>query len=356
MLLSMVVVTTVGLGSSGCAAETGPGVGGALGKVEVRVTDAPASANVTSIMVTASSVEIHKAVAEQAGELERVRPNEGDQVGQQGQDKEQKSNGAQGKQRAPGQGGGDQTGEQQLGKPEDQGGAGWLSLAIPEGANSFDLIKIKGIEEVLATGDLEVGKYTQLRLVIDKVEVTLGGNKTQEAIVPSGVLKFVGPFDVVAGETTIILLDFDAEKSVTVTGAGKILVRPVVKLTVQQGAASPQAESGEQILVDASYTGQEVVMAVGDRLVVTLESNPTTGFKWELAEGTDQTVLELVESRYQPGPGASQTPPVPGAGGEEVWTFQALKQGETAISLEYSQPWAGGLKADRTFNLTVEVD
>ena len=97
-------------------------------------------------------------------------------------------------------------------------------------------------------------------------------------------------------------------------------------------------------------------MAVGDRLVVTLESNPTTGFKWELAEGTDQTVLELVESRYQPGPGASQTPPVTGAGGEEVWTFQALKQGETAISLEYSQPWAGGLKADRTFNLTVEVN
>ena len=159
-----------------------------------------------------------------------------------------------------------------------------------------------------------------------------------------------------AGETTIILLDFDAEKSVTVTGAGKILVRPVVKLTVRQGAALPQAESGEQVLVDAANTGQEVEMAVGDRLVVTLESNPTTGFKWELAEGTDQTVLELVESRYQPGPGASQTPPVTGAGGEEVWTFQALKQGETAISLEYSQPWAGGLKADRTFNLTVEVN
>ena len=482
ILLSLVTITAVGFGGAGCAAEEGPGTGAAQGRVEVRVTDAPASENVTSIMVTASSVEIHKAVAEQAGELERERQGEGAQLQQQGQDKEQKSNGAAGKQRAPGQGGGEQPGKpgkgqgnnnqtgkpalgqgqgnqssgQQPGRPEDQGGAGWFSLAIPEGANTFDLIEIKGIEQVLAADSIEVGKYTQLRLVIDKVEVTLGENQTQEAIVPSGELKFVGPFDVVAGETTIILLDFDAEKSVTVTGAGKILVRPVVKLSVQQGeAGSPtagttevteeesrdiaedfllnsptfvfdgiedslelvdtqpvqcsscwqftfefesrhagygdrtgqvlaevitphqaiimveqgevtdavmddkwdmlaQQEIGEKILIDASHAGQVVEMSVGDRLVVTLESNPTTGFRWELAGSTDQTVLELVGSRYQPG--AGQTTPLAGAGGEEIWTFRALKLGETTVSLEYSQPWEGGLKAERTFSITVAVD
>lgn len=46
---------------------------------------------------------------------------------------------------------------------------------------------------------------------------------------------FVRPFDVEEGETTVLLLDFDADKSVVVTGSGKVIVKPVVKLTVQQG-------------------------------------------------------------------------------------------------------------------------
>jgi len=107
--------------------------------------------------------------------------------------------------------------------------------------------------------------------------------------------------------------------------------------------------------VDASFAGKEVEVAVGGSLIVTLESNPTTGFKWELTEVTDQTVLELVESKYEPGKEARQEPPVPGAGGTEIWSFKALKKGETTISMEYSQPWEQGVKAAETFVLTVVV-
>jgi len=44
-----------------------------------------------------------------------------------------------------------------------------------------------------------------------------------------------------------------------------------------------------------------------------------------------------------------------GAGGEEVWTFKALKAGTSKISMEYSQSWEGGMKAAETFALTVVV-
>jgi predicted secreted protein len=46
---------------------------------------------------------------------------------------------------------------------------------------------------------------------------------------------------------------------------------------------------------------------------------------------------------------------MPGSVGTEVWNFKALAAGETNISLEYSQPWDGGIKAEKTFDLKVVI-
>jgi len=106
---------------------------------------------------------------------------------------------------------------------------------------------------------------------------------------------------------------------------------------------------------DSSDTGRVVEAAVGSLIKVTLESNPTTGFKWELTEISDQTVLEFVESKYEPGEGTDQDLPRVGAGGTEIWSFKTIKQGEATISMEYSQPWDGGMKAAKIFEMTVIV-
>jgi len=190
----------------GSAAET-PEAMPSTGTIEVRVTDAPPDEEVTAILVTVSAVEIHRAVAEQEQEQEGE--------GEQNQEQEQ----------------------------EQQEQGEWLPLSIIEGAGSFDLLEIMGLEEVLAVEEIEAGKYTQIRLMVERVEVTLGVGEPEEAKVPSGELKFVRPFDVVEGETTVLLFDFDAEKSVTVTGKGNITVKPVVKLTVKQGEAQQQGIS-----------------------------------------------------------------------------------------------------------------
>jgi len=82
----------------------------------------------------------------------------------------------------------------------------------------------------------------------------------------------------------------------------------------------------------------DVVMhaVVGEELTVTLGSNPTTGFQWsEVAEISDETIIQQVSHKFV-GPGIDKPPGTPG---EEVWTFKALKEGTTTISLEYSRPW-----------------
>lgn len=182
----------------------GPETPQATGTLQIMVTDAPPEEEVTSIMVTVESVEVHKAAAEQEQEQEQEQNQEQEQE----QEQEQSANNS--------------TNEE----------AGWLPLDILAGNETFDLLQIQGIEEVLAVAELEPGKYTQIRMTLSNVQVKLGDGDLQDVILPSGKLKFVRPFDIVEGQTTALLFDFDAEKSVNVTGSGQIIFKPVIKLSM----------------------------------------------------------------------------------------------------------------------------
>ena len=180
------------------------------GTVEVHVTDAPPRDDVTSIVVTVSDVSIHKAVAEQ----ERQQEHQGSDNITQEQERERE--------------------QQQV----QQGQGEWLSLS-DGAARTFDLIEIKGLDEVLTVSEVETGRYTQVRITIEEVKVAIGDGELEMATVPSGELKFTRPFDVMEDETTVLLLDFDADRMVTVSGSGKVTVKPVVRLAIQQGKSHP---------------------------------------------------------------------------------------------------------------------
>jgi len=172
------------------------------GTVNVYVTDAPPREEVTSIIVTLSELQIHKAGAEQEREQEQA------DTGNETQEQEQ--------------------------QVQENGGE-WITIDLSDNATTFDLLKIKGIEQYIGTKEVEESKYTQIRLFVDKIQVKLRDGDLQDAIVPSGELKIVRPFNVVAGENTTLVLDFEADKMVNITGSGKIMVKPVVKLEIRQG-------------------------------------------------------------------------------------------------------------------------
>lgn len=110
----------------------------------------------------------------------------------------------------------------------------------------------------------------------------------------------------------------------------------------------PGATGEEQVFTDPNVP---IETAAGQRFLVKLESNPTTGYQWQLASDYDEKVLQLLDSEYIPPQEA-----VPGAGGEETWRFEALGAGETKISLNYARSWEKDTPPARTavFNVTVK--
>jgi inhibitor of cysteine peptidase len=78
----------------------------------------------------------------------------------------------------------------------------------------------------------------------------------------------------------------------------------------------------------------DIVTRVGQTFEIRVPSNPTTGYRWIIAPAVDEKIVHLVNQQYIRG-GAD----MPGAGGEEVWTFKAVGAGRTEISMGYLRPW-----------------
>jgi hypothetical protein len=183
------------------------------GTVEVRVTDGPPGYEVQEVEMQVGSVEIHLAEEEQY-------QNEG----QEGQNQEQ------------------------------DGDGNWIPLDILEDINPFILTDLQdGKEQALALGHVDPGKYTQIRMGIDWVEVTYTkdgeSQETVRATLPGDKLKFVRTFTVEEEETTIITFDFIVDESVVFTGskkddADKIIFKPVIKLQIEPG--QPDQEQPDQ--------------------------------------------------------------------------------------------------------------
>jgi predicted secreted protein len=73
---------------------------------------------------------------------------------------------------------------------------------------------------------------------------------------------------------------------------------------------------------------------IGEAFSISLDSNPTTGYKWQLAHSQDGKFLKLISSKYK----APKTE-LAGAGGKEIWSFKGLSVGQTKIVFEYKRPW-----------------
>ncbi len=97
---------------------------------------------------------------------------------------------------------------------------------------------------------------------------------------------------------------------------------------------------------------QDISAKMGNKVVVTLCSNPTTGFQWsEKAQIGDPKVLEQKGYKFVEPANTGMV----GVPGNSVWTFEAMGLGTSTVYLEYSRNWQGGEKAVQTFKLNVTV-
>jgi hypothetical protein len=125
-------------------------------------------------------------------------------------------------------------------------GGPWTSIEMEN--DTFDLLDLDGVTELLASHTAEAGVYTQIRLYLDTVWIWINGDATpHEARVPSGMIKLVGSFQVPDGGVTEIIVDINGAQSVQTGNDGEYIFRPVVKLLIPESAkpSDDEEENGE---------------------------------------------------------------------------------------------------------------
>jgi inhibitor of cysteine peptidase len=93
-----------------------------------------------------------------------------------------------------------------------------------------------------------------------------------------------------------------------------------------------------------------IKLEVGQEFTITLKSNPTIGYRWELAKPLDEDILEQVGREF-----TRPESDLVGSDGKETWIFRAVRKGGTAVALKYVQPWekSGPPAETRTFTVVV---
>jgi inhibitor of cysteine peptidase len=136
------------------------------------------------------------------------------------------------------------------------------------------------------------------------------------------------------------------------------LVTVLLGLLFVLAGCGPVVESnaggtGVEVLLGTEDHGRRVQVDTSQVIVLTLESNPSTGYRWEVV-GADSAVLQQVgEVEFTP---ASELDPPPlGASGVEVYRFEAVGAGETTLELVYHRPWEEGVEPLETFSVEVLV-
>ncbi len=102
--------------------------------------------------------------------------------------------------------------------------------------------------------------------------------------------------------------------------------------------------------VIGQYTDPSRVIRVkpGDKFVVSLDANATTGYSWQAPERT--SCVSLNSHRYE-APQSRMT----GAGGREHFEFTARSQGKETLVFRYLRPWEKNTAPAKTEAFTVEV-
>ena len=127
------------------------------------------------------------------------------------------------------------------------GTGGFTPLPFSGGATTrtCDLKKLTSAQDVLGTGTLAPGHYTQIRLVVTSAalyfdnassgapcaaSIAVPAGRSSDISVSSGDIKLNREFDVTASGATTITVDFDGDQSIHLQGNGQYNMSPVISV------------------------------------------------------------------------------------------------------------------------------
>jgi hypothetical protein len=131
------------------------------------------------------------------------------------------------------------------------GTGGFSSLPFASGATTrtCDLKKLTAAQDILGTGVLPAGHYTMVRLVVSSAAlyfdnpsdgpacaptIAAPSGRSEPVEISSGEVRLNRPFDVPDSGVTTMLVDFDGDQSVRLTGNGRYMMNPVIRVVSVQ--------------------------------------------------------------------------------------------------------------------------
>ncbi len=123
-----------------------------------------------------------------------------------------------------------------------------------------------------------------------------------------------------------------------------ILILLVAVLTIPLAACS-----GGTKKLSEKDSGTVVRLHPRGKLEIVLDSNPTTGYRWEVASMDESVLRQLGEPEFKSDSKAL------GAGGKTTFAFKAVSEGKTALKLVYRRSWEKKVQPAKVFEVDVEV-
>jgi inhibitor of cysteine peptidase len=108
--------------------------------------------------------------------------------------------------------------------------------------------------------------------------------------------------------------------------------------------------SSRKIDLTSADDGRQLNVNLGERIVIALDGNPTTGYTWEPKDLDASLIQQVGSTAYK-----SSNQGLVGAGGTQTLTFKTLKAGITSLTLVYHRPWETDVDLLQTFTITVNI-
>lgn len=151
--------------------------------------------------------------------------------------------------------------------------------------------------------------------------------------------------------STLVLLLPVAALSFTSGCANAQTVAPPTETAPEKPApAKPTAIAVPDKIVTEADAGKTATIKIGQRLLVRLPSNPTTGYEWSVAKIDDKILAPDGESQFD----VPETP-LPGAPTVQTLFFKAKSAGKIALELKYARPWETDAAPAKAYKVTINI-
>ena len=120
------------------------------------------------------------------------------------------------------------------------------------------------------------------------------------------------------------------------------------------GKLLPLPGTGPKSLeLNEADSGKTLRVVTGTRVFVRLRGNPTTGYRWQIADKLGEALESTGEPEYTKDPGK---PAAVGTGGTFSFEFRAVRPGKATIKLAYRRPWEKSKPPAESFTLQLEIE